>query len=73
MTFHTSVYATGDGSLGQLGGGTDLGASEPQLVTAFTGKKHSIINICTGENHSMVLDETGTLWTFGCNKYGQVR
>lgn len=66
------MYATGDGSLGQLGLGHDQGVSKPQTIYSLYGKKHSIINICAGENHSLALDETGQLWAFGCNKYGQV-
>lgn len=73
VTLYTSVYATGDGSLGQLGLGNDIGVSEPQLISYLLGKKHAIIHVCAGENHSMALDETGKLWTFGCNKFGQVK
>jgi alpha-tubulin suppressor-like RCC1 family protein len=32
-----------------------------------------IIDIVSGEAHSMALGESGKLWAFGCNKFGQVR
>ena len=58
--------------MGQLGLGSYKGESKPTFIAALTGKRHSIIDICVGENHSLALDETGRLWAFGCNKYGQV-
>lgn len=75
-SLNTYVYATGDGSLGQLGLGTPErerkeAVPEPQQISTLANKH--IVNIVAGDNHSMAMDITGQLWTWGCNKYGQVR
>jgi hypothetical protein len=43
---------------------------EPQLLSTLVNKH--IVNIVAGDNHSMAMDITGQIWTWGCNKYGQV-
>lgn len=66
------VYATGDGSSGQLG----LGLRDPTAVTSPKPieffNSYPIVDICAGENHSMAMSENGLVYVFGCNNFGQV-
>ncbi len=72
-----TLWAWGGNRYGQLGDGTHLTRVEPFQVSADTdwavisvGGNHAIIyNDCY---HSMAIKADGSLWTWGCNKYGQL-
>jgi len=71
-TEKTWVFATGAGSLGQLGLGPDNMRQFSSIQRIEFFDSYSIIDVTAGENHSLVLGDSGRLWTFGCNKYGQL-
>ncbi|EQC36549.1 hypothetical protein SDRG_05998 [Saprolegnia diclina VS20] len=68
---HGSVaqcYTWGLGALGQLGHGTRRSLMEPELVT---GLPEPIVGVAAGSHHSVAVDETGAVYTWGHSEYGQ--
>ncbi|PIC77109.1 hypothetical protein CSV74_07505 [Sporosarcina sp. P19] len=65
-----SVWAWGNNSFGQVGiGGTDT----PSAVKKADGNRLlNIRAIAAGGKHSVALDESGHVWTWGNNEYGQL-
>ncbi|KDO23559.1 hypothetical protein SPRG_10752 [Saprolegnia parasitica CBS 223.65] len=61
-------YTWGLGALGQLGHGTRRSLMEPELVT---GLPEPIIGVAAGSHHSVAVDETGAVYTWGHSEYGQ--
>ena len=64
-----SVHAWGGNWWGQLGDGTDINASRPVAVTGLTG---TFTGVGAGENHSVALRNTGTVYAWGRNRHGQL-
>lgn len=64
------VYGFGDGSSGQLGR-SQFRAAQPVLKVVSLDKQN-IIKVSCGANHSACISETGDLYTFGGNEYGQL-
>lgn len=63
------VYAWGVG--GRTGDGTTTQRNSPVLATgALVGK--NITSIAAGGSHSLALDDTGQVYAWGTNTYGQV-
>lgn len=63
------VWALGGNSYGQLGDGTTAGKSSPVKLTAFT---NAVTATAAGDQHSLALDSTGAVWSWGYNYYGQL-
>jgi alpha-tubulin suppressor-like RCC1 family protein len=64
-----SVWATGDNSSGQLGDGTHQGGfGWIPVMAAGSG----VIQIATGDMHSLALKSDGSVWATGHNGYGQL-
>lgn len=69
-----SVWAWGWNDSGHLGDGTLENRSVPVQVpedtfgTAMSGLK--TLDIASGDNHCLVLDRDGAIWTWGSNEYG---
>ena len=63
------VWAWGNGSYGQIGDNLTGGSSVPKKVTALTTQ---IVQITSGYEHSMALDDQGNVWVWGNNDRGQV-
>lgn len=75
LTASGQVYAWGDNSSGQCGAdfdpstaGTQTTIAEPQVVQGI----NSAVAISAGAYHTVVLDSSGNVWTFGRNEYGQL-
>lgn len=64
-----TVWAWGFGQSGQLGTGDYNDSPAPVKVTALAGKK---IIAVAASNHSMALQDDGTVWAWGYNYYGQI-
>lgn len=62
------------GSQGQLGigplGDSKKCVSTPTPIDFFDS--YNIVDICAGESHTIALGESGTVFVFGSNQYGQV-
>ena len=78
--FHT-VYFKGDGTVwavgrnnyGQLGDGTTTNRSNPVQVVDGSGNPLSgVVGISAGGDHTVYLQEDGTLWAVGSNSSGQL-
>ena len=75
-----TVYAWGWNLYGQLGQdtlglgvgtqGQPTGSTDPIVVPTLTGK--FIIGIAAGWDHCMALDDSGIVWMWGRNNYGQL-
>jgi alpha-tubulin suppressor-like RCC1 family protein len=64
-----TVWSWGDNSHGQLGNGNiSYNNALPIQVIGLT----NIIAISAGANHSIALENDGTVWTWGYNAYGQL-
>lgn len=74
LTSDGRVFAWGDNESGQLGNGTTLNSLIPLNITAnFSGiNSDPIISLATGFNHSLALTESGKLFVWGSNHYGQL-
>jgi len=58
--------------MGQLGSGIVTDATSPVAVTTTAWETKKIVMLAAGETHSMAVDETGVLYTWGDNTYGQI-
>ena len=73
----SSVYSWGTGNDGQLGvyfvqGGktTSFSVPTPQNVVGLNGK--NVVDVSCGINHSAAVTESGQVYTWGKNNYGQL-
>ncbi len=65
-----TIYAWGNNSYGQLGQGNTTTAKTPITITSLSDKK--IIQISTGNYHSLALTQDGKIYGWGFNDVGQV-
>jgi len=75
------IYSWGSNQYGQLSIGTVISRLTPQLLTSLTLDSVNIPpsldltperNSQPGENHSVMVVDDGSLWTWGINNYGQL-
>src|SRR5262249_53631806 len=64
-----SVWAWGDNSSGQLGDGGTAPRSGPVKVNGLPGY---VITLAAGQNHSLAVLASNTVWTWGANGSGQL-
>jgi alpha-tubulin suppressor-like RCC1 family protein len=64
-----TVHAVGRNDFGQLGNGT---TGSPTSTDAPIPGLTGIIAIAAGEKFGAALSRDGTVWTWGCNDYGQL-
>ena len=64
------LYTWGSNQYGQLGDGTNISSSTPIKIPNPVGA-HWVVIAC-GSDHSMGLDNTGRLYTWGRNNHGQL-
>ncbi len=71
LTEKGEVFSWGDNKYGQIGHGKDeICVSDPVRLNGFPDRK--VISIACGSYHSMALTETGQVYSWGLNKYGQL-
>jgi hypothetical protein len=70
LTSSGEVYAWGDNSNGQIGNGCNDYDYAPIKVNGFCGER--VVMISCGSCHSMALTESGHVYSWGSNKYGQL-
>jgi alpha-tubulin suppressor-like RCC1 family protein len=64
-----TVWAWGSNAFGQLGDGTTTRRLSPVQVLGLT---RPVIQIAAGREHSLALEDDGTVWAWGSNVYGQL-
>jgi len=64
------LYTWGHNGYGQVGDGTTTQRNTPTLIDSFGGEK--IVSVSLGTHHSSTITETGKLYIWGYNDYGQV-
>ncbi|MBR0375237.1 MAG: hypothetical protein IJH59_01630, partial [Firmicutes bacterium] len=64
-----TVWTWGQNSYGQLGLGDTVSYNEPQEVLGFDAK---IVDAAAGYYHAVALTESGEVYTWGYNGYGQL-
>ena len=64
------LYSFGYGQLGALGHGDTRDQYTPRRVTALQGVR--VLRLAAGRHHSLVLSETGQVFSFGSVKYGRL-
>ena len=62
------VYAWGENSKGQLGGGTFRNRAYPLIINGLPGK---VVALAARSSHSLALLEKGNVYGWGLNSYGQ--
>lgn len=65
-----TVYAWGFNGYGQLGNGTTVNSNLPQVVPLDPSVVATSVG--AGDNHSLVVTSTGTVYSFGRNDFGQL-
>lgn len=63
-----TVLATGENDRGQLGDGTLVNRTLPDIVAGLTG----INSISSGTTNGLATDTNGVVWSWGGNDYGQL-
>lgn len=67
----TKCLASGDGETGQLGVGTEGENGKPRFVV-INDTEDKIVAAAAGGMHSLVLSESGKVYSFGCNDDGSL-
>lgn len=72
LTEAGEVFSWGDNSCGQLGRGQvdENQAKQPKVIKTLV--TYHIIQICSGNNHSLALSNDGIVFSWGANNYGQL-
>ncbi len=63
------VWAWGNNLSGELGNGTLISSLYPERVVKLPD---TIIAVTCGKGHSLALDNTGKVWSWGRNRYGEL-
>ncbi len=73
------VYSWGKGDLGQLGNQKSYVSVIPfnsahhiEQVFKSSGQLDNILKIYAGRDHTLALDSSGNIWSWGYNRYGQL-
>jgi len=65
-----AVWTWGAGNEGQLGLGNDEGVDYVSIVPVLSGKV--IVMVAAGDRHSIALEQSGNVWTWGANFMSQL-
>ncbi len=71
LTERGQVYTWGRNAEGELGLGDVRDRSLPTLVSNFVANEE-IVDVTAGSNFVVTLSKSGTIWTWGSNKRGQL-
>lgn len=66
------VWVCGLGSGGTLGLGSETMTLVPKVIEIGNFQKRACIAASVGSNHTLLLLENGTVWSFGLNTYHQL-
>lgn len=72
LSHQGQVFVWGDNSLGQLGTDDEAVLSPKNITDIFDLGDDTIIDVDLGYNHTGVLSETGRVFVFGDNNFGQL-
>ncbi|MCL2445034.1 IPT/TIG domain-containing protein [Candidatus Saccharibacteria bacterium] len=67
------IFTWGNGGSGQLGNGTNTASSVPvevDMTGVLAGRR--VVQIAAGGDHTLALDSSGQIWTWGGNANGQL-
>jgi alpha-tubulin suppressor-like RCC1 family protein len=64
-----TVWAWGSNAFGQIGDGTTTRRLSPVQVLGLT---RPVIQIAAGREHSLAVEDDGSVWSWGSNVYGQL-
>ena len=70
LTSSGSLFSWGRNNFGQLGLGDTTDRNVPALVVSIQNK--FVVSVSGGEEHSLVLTQEGSVFSFGCDVYGQL-
>eukprot|EP01135_Chromosphaera_perkinsii_P007379 Nk52_evm27s805 gene=Nk52_evmTU27s805 len=70
LTSKGTVYAQGNNRWGQLGVGNNKHCYRPTIIEALRGKL--VVKVSAGSCHSAAITESGGLYVWGSNKYGNL-
>lgn len=66
------IWSWGDNSHYQLGDGTNVSRTTPQMITVNNDPNLKFVQVEAGEDHTMAVDSQGRLWGWGLNDRWQV-
>lgn len=72
ITESGDVYSFGGNQFGQLGTGGDQAEMFPRLVEAPVLENQHAVSVSCGARHSAICTDTGNVFCWGWNKYGQL-
>ncbi len=72
ITESGKVYLWGNNSFGQIGDGTTILRSTPTLIHPSYFNNEKVIALSLGSSHSGAITESGKLYMWGFNKFGQL-
>ncbi|KAI6657411.1 E3 ubiquitin-protein ligase HERC4 isoform X2-like [Oopsacas minuta] len=70
LTSSGSLFSWGRNTFGQLGLGDTTDRRLPTLIESIQNK--FVVSVDGGEEHSLVLTQEGSVFSFGCGVYGQL-
>ena len=70
LDYEGNIWTFGFNMCGQLGTGDYKKKWIPSKLVAFGG--HPIVQFSCGNNHTMCIDDSGRVWGFGNNDFGQL-
>ena len=66
------IFSCGDGAYGRLGHGTDESAATPRLIEGLQTERYGkAVQVSAGEWHSLILSESGWVYSFGSGVNGR--
>ncbi|ETV92591.1 hypothetical protein H310_13247 [Aphanomyces invadans] len=72
LTVHGDIYAFGEGQAGQLGTGRCTKVLQPTLALTSESPDDPFVEIACGWAHTLAMTQTGRLFSWGFNQYGQL-
>lgn len=67
-----NLWSWGRNHYGQLGDGTETDRQFPVIIEKKHFDGESLLEVSAGNLHSIAISESGSVWTWGANDYGQL-